>query len=465
MFHDNPMQRAHNAAMMTHARFDAAHRAQTGRDARQQHRPETRRKKRPSTPPQEIWQPCDQGCRILANYGVSYLNCMYECTKGGGWTPSKASGGQWGGVVLPGAQARSTVPQQAAEAARRLTSGGNAVCAEMGHPGWCYDASKARCVPCNQMAPQRGTRLSRGRAQPRNAPPPEKTCPPGYTLGPSGCEDGSGNPPPGTGGWPTLPGTMSLPDVTPMRATRAAYLRRTNSHLGKQPADTFKYSARLLRHYADELLGLLQDGDQLPQWVEMKMALIWSDVSDVSHHMRDELTRMMPPTGRASNFWRRARNFGYPIPRKRNGPDHGSYMTPYALTVIRQYADWLDQNVPDEWGVPDWAEFKLARASGRLDDVAHYVEYMRGRGLPLVQDHMPEDMIIETVVVQPRGEGGMLDVEGLSYQDRMANPCTTCQMLMVAGRKKNSCYPGASVFLDNMRWMYPPNTQTYVQGY
>lgn len=400
MFHVSHMQRAQNIARMGHARFDMAHAAQTSRDARGQMRHETRHQKGKPTPPDEIWMPCHQGCSILAKYGVPYLDCVYECTKGGGWEPKKASA--------------TSVRQP-------------------------Y------------------------RRQPKNAPPPPKTCPPGYTLGPTGCVDAGGNPPPSPG-WPTKPGTMSLPDVTHARRARAsAQLRRANSHLGAQPADTFKYNARLLRHYADELVAMMGQGDQLPQWAESKLALIWSDVSDVTHHMRDELTRMMPPTGRASNFWRRARNFAYPIQRKRNS--HGSYMAPYAVSMIRQYADWLDQSVPDEWGVPDWAEFKLARASGRLDDVAHYVEYMRGQGESLISEHIPATMIIEEVVVQPRGEGGLLDVEGLSFQDRLSNPCSSCSMLMVAGRKKNSCYPGASVFLDNMRWMYPPHTQTYVQGY
>jgi len=40
--------------------------------------------------------------------------------------------------------------------------------------------------------------------------PPPKTCPPGYTLGPNGCVDASGNPPPSPG-WPTIPTRLARP--------------------------------------------------------------------------------------------------------------------------------------------------------------------------------------------------------------------------------------------------------------
>lgn len=214
--------------------------------------------------------------------------------------------------------------------------------------------------------------------------------------------------------------------------------RVVNSHLDDSPAALTKYAARQIAYYANQIAGDLGN-EPVPKWIAMKAALIVSNVSDVAHYLRDKAGR------------------------RPNGSSQG-YMTPYAIWLAGQYAEAIAA-MPDDVEVSDWAQFKLVRAAGWIDDIAHYVEYMRARGMPLVHHadsavmspdvtpfELPETMVVEVVELEPVGEGGFGVAADAALEARVANACGSCRMLTVRGsaRSPNSCYPGLTVFLDNM---------------
>jgi len=252
---------------------------------------------------------------------------------------------------------------------------------------------------------------------------------------------------------------------------------RNGSHLGRHPADLAKYNGRLIAHYARKILEALGPDEPVPQWVEMTGALVQSDVAAAGHYIRDMLAHELKPMSSTHPMAgdARRRNYAYPIWRRMPNGGRHNYMFPWAMAQALEYGEFIARELPQDAAVDDWAEYKLSRAAGRLDDIAHYIEYRKARGEPLVPHHAPSehevaDMQMEPVIVlvEGAGEGGMMEAE-----PRTANACASCMLFAVAGRKKNSCYPGASVFLDNMRWLYPPQSipqrpgqaQTYVQGY
>lgn len=113
-----------------------------------------------------------------------------------------------------------------------------------------------------------------------------------------------------------------------------------------------------------------------------------------------------------------------------------SYYGKQSVWTIYNHGKAINEMLTGQERLPDWAEHKLYETQQILDDLAHRIHYLRHAGYSLLEiDADPEPTI--SVGARPR-----MRIGNHAYRKERR-----------AKRKTNSCYPGAAVFLDNMRFI------------